>query len=370
VGADFALGRNREGDVGFLKRLGQELGYELTIVEPLVTGGGVISSSRVRALLREGRVEDAARLLGRFPSLSGEVVVGVQRGRELGFATANLEVRPGRAIPADGVYAVFALLGTERFPAVANVGVRPSFDNGQRTVETHLFEFDRNIYGCDLVIEFVARLRPEQRFEQIADLVAQIKRDSEAAKQILSAQHGFPRRSLPGTPSAQGGMRQAGTEQQADSDIRVAPTDTPVVSLMSAPCVYRYEEIEHTADRALRVRAKSLPDLFAGAVRGMYSLMADLDGLVATTWHRTELEGWDRESLLVDWLNELLFLTESEGLIFVEARIETLTETVLVGWAGGMQATPTKADVKAVTFHDLALVLNGDEWSTVITFDV
>ncbi len=290
VGPDFGLGRNREGSVERLRELGRELGYELTIVEPVGDAGGrqVVSSSRIRELLAEGRVDEAALHLGRYFSLSGEVVAGARRGHKLGFPTANLEVRPERAVPADGVYAVFALLGSERYLAVANVGVRPSFDNGHRTIETHILDFDQDIYGCDLVVEFVARLRDERRFEQIDDLIAQIERDSEAARRILGRQ-----------PSS------------------LAP---------AVLCPYRYLEVEHTADRALRVWGRELPDLFVGAARGMTGLMADLDGLVATEWREVRLEGWDRESLLVDWLNELLFLTETERLLFVDYRIESLTD--------------------------------------------
>lgn len=343
VGVDFALGRNREGNVPFLRELGWQLGYELHVTEPVMGNGEVISSSRIRALLRDGSVEEAARLLGRYPSLSGEVVMGAQRGRQLGFPTANLEIRPQRAVPADGVYAVFAVLGMERFPAVANVGVRPSFDNGRRTVETHLFDFDQDIYGCDLVVEFVARLRAERRFEHIAELVAQIEQDSEAARNVLSS-----RQAAIGHNEA---ARAAG-------------------ELRSTVCPYRYQEVEHTADRALCVWGKRLSDLFAGAARGMYSLMAELDGLVATTWQEVRLEGWDRESLLVDWLNELLFLTEMEGLLFVEYKIETLSDTLLSARAGGVVSPVSKASIKAATFHDLALTRDGDGWSTVITFDV
>ncbi|MFN2228022.1 MAG: riboflavin biosynthesis protein RibF, partial [Anaerolineae bacterium] len=153
VGADFALGRDRQGDVDYLRRLGRELGYEVHIVEPLMLDGQVVSSSRIRRLLLEGEVEDAARLLGRYPSLSGEVVEGARRGHTLGFPTANLEIRPERAVPANGVYAVYALLGRERYPAVANVGVRPTFDNGKRTVETYILDFQGDLYGCDLVVE-------------------------------------------------------------------------------------------------------------------------------------------------------------------------------------------------------------------------
>jgi riboflavin kinase/FMN adenylyltransferase len=343
VGADFALGRGREGDVAHLQELGQELGYGLHVVEPVTGAGEVISSSHIRALLREGRVEEAAKLLGRYPSLSGEVVMGAQRGRGLGFPTANLEVRPERAVPADGVYAVFAVLGRERYPAVSNVGVRPSFDNGHRIVETHLFDFEQDIYGCDLVVEFVARLRAERRFEDVADLVAQIERDSAAARRVLSS------------------------KQRATSG-----SGSPAVSgrLLAGACRYRYEEIEHTADRALRVWGNELADLFAGAARGMYGLMADLDGLVATSWLEVRLEGWDQESLLVSWLNELLFLTEMEGLLFVDSQIESLTDTTLVARAGGVPGPVTKAIIKAATFHDLALVHGEEGWSTTVTLDV
>jgi riboflavin kinase/FMN adenylyltransferase len=343
LGPDFALGRNREGDVVRLRELGRELGYQLHVAEPVMDDGQVISSSQIRARLRDGRVEDATRLLGHYPSLSGMVVEGAHRGRALGFPTANLEVHQERAVPADGVYAVFARLGAERYPAVANVGVRPSFDNGQRTVETHLFDFAQDIYGCDLVIEFVARLRDEQRFEDIANLVAQMERDSEAARRILSGREG---------------------ERSREKALARG------IEFLAAACPYRYQEVDHTADRALRVWGNELTDLFAGAAQGMYSLMADLDGLVATTWRKVQVEGWDREELLVDWLNELIFLTEEEGLLFVDCRIESLTDTSLEAQVGGVPGLPTKAIIKAATFHDLALVREGRGWSTVITFDV
>jgi riboflavin kinase/FMN adenylyltransferase len=338
VGADFALGRNREGDVACLRKLGRELGYDVHVVDPLIVDGQAVSSSRIRRLLLEGHVEEAARLLGRYPSLSGEVVEGARRGHLLGFPTANLEVRRERAVPADGVYAVFALLGRERYPAVANVGVRPTFDNGQRTVETYILDFDRDIYGCDLVVEFVARLRNERRFESVDDLVGQIRADSEMARRLLGGE------GEPGSPGRQGG----------------------------AICQYRYREVEHTADRALWIWGRSLPDLFVGAARGMYSLMGDLgdEGLVATEWRTVSLEGLDRESLLVEWLNELLFLAEVEELLFVRFEIDALTDTTLEARAGGVPAEETKADIKAATYHDLELKEEGEGWSTLITFDV
>jgi len=342
VGPDFALGRNREGNVPRLRDLGRELGYELHVVEPVLGNAESISSSRIRALLLQGQVGEVTKLLGRYPSLSGQVVEGARRGRKLGFPTANLEVRSERAVPADGVYATFAVLGAERYPAVANVGVRPSFDNGRRTVEIHIFDFDQDIYGCDLVVEFVARLRDEQRFEKVDDLVAQIGRDSQAARRILESE-------LAGGPAKPG---------------------------LSKPCAYRYHEVEHTADRALWVWGNELSDLFAGAAQGMYSLMGDLEGLVATKWLTIELAAWDREALLVDWLNELLFRTEIDGLMFVDFRLDSLRgspeppSASLVAHVGAVHAPVTKAHIKAATFHDLALVQEDVGWSTVITFDV
>ncbi len=186
VGPDFALGRNREGNVAKLTALGAELGFAVRRVEPFVLDGEVVSSTRIRTLLAQGDVRAATRLLGRYPTVAGEVVHGARRGRALGYPTANLEVRQERAVPSDGVYAVFAVLGDERYLGVANIGVRPSFDNGARTVETYILDFDQDIYGCDLVVEFVERLRPEQRFASIADLVKQIGRDVEVARGILT----------------------------------------------------------------------------------------------------------------------------------------------------------------------------------------
>lgn len=354
IGVDFALGRNREGNASHLQSLGKELAYSVHVVEPVHYQQAAISSTRIRGFLHDGHVEEAAELLGRYPSLSGEVVMGAQRGRTLGFPTANLEVRPERAVPADGVYAVFAVLGTDRHPAMANVGVRPSFDNGHRTVETHIFDFDLDIYGCDLVVEFVARLRDERRFEKIDDLVDQIERDGHAAQRILA-----------------GKLLGEGQSQEY----------LATGNLLSVPCRYRCQELDHTADRALQVWGLELGDLFAGAARGMYGMMADLEELVATEWREIHLEAWDRETLLVDWLNELLFLTEMEELLFVDYQIESLSDSselseadpvgaMLVARVGGVQALATKASIKAATFHDLSIVRDPSGWSTSITFDV
>ena len=188
VGLDFALGRAREGSAEALQAMGQELGFTVRIIEPLTWQGQVISSTRIRSLLLKGKVRQAAQLLGRYPSLAGEIVRGSQRGHCLGFPTANLEVRKERVVPADGIYAVYARLGEERHQGVANIGVRPSFEiGGQRMVEVHILDFAEAIYGCDLVVEFVERLRDERRFADVGELKAQIERDIVRARRILEA---------------------------------------------------------------------------------------------------------------------------------------------------------------------------------------
>jgi riboflavin kinase/FMN adenylyltransferase len=186
VGPDFTLGRDREGDIPMLRRLGQAIGFEVQVVEPFVRDGEVVSSTRIRHLLAMGQIRQATIQLGRYPSLTGQVVQGAQRGRLLGFPTANLSVTPERVIPADGVYACFVWVDGERRLAVTNIGVRPSFAGVERIVETHLLDFRGDLYGLDLRMEFVERLRPEKRFENLDDLVTQIRADAIQAAKLLA----------------------------------------------------------------------------------------------------------------------------------------------------------------------------------------
>ncbi len=204
LGPDFALGYRREGDIPFLRRMGAARGFEVNVVERFQLEGDVVSSSSIRQALRRGNVTLAARYLGRPYCLQGPVVVGVQRGRTIGFPTANVEVPAERAVPANGVYAAWVRLrpepsppslraegaspqraGSERHRAVVNIGTRPTFDNGPRTVEAHLLDFSRDIYGQRLALDFVSYLRPEQRFNGIEALVAQINLDIQHARQLL-----------------------------------------------------------------------------------------------------------------------------------------------------------------------------------------
>jgi riboflavin kinase/FMN adenylyltransferase len=185
IGPDFALGRKRQGDLTRLRCLGREQGFEVYDIPYVSQGEERVSSSTIRALLQEGRVDKASHLLGRPYAVTGKVVRGAQRGHDLGFPTANVSVASDRALPAYGVYATYARLGSERYRSVTNVGVRPTFDNGACSVEAHLMDFAQDIYGQELAIDFVARLRPEKHFASIQELIVQMEHDVERARQIL-----------------------------------------------------------------------------------------------------------------------------------------------------------------------------------------
>ncbi len=183
VGEDFRFGRDRGGDVALLGELGERLGFETVALGLVSDDGEAISSTRIRQLVTEGEVRAAADLLGRPHRITGPVIHGEARGRTLDYPTANLECPPGMAMPADGIYAVRA----NRRPGVASLGVRPTFGiGGTRLLEVHLFEFEGDLYGSSLDVDFVGRLRGEERFDSVDDLVAQMERDSAAARRILS----------------------------------------------------------------------------------------------------------------------------------------------------------------------------------------
>ncbi len=188
VGPEFALGYKREGDVAFLRAEGARKGFALEVVD-LVTNddnGDVISSSTIRAALAEGDMSVATRRLGRPYRLEGEVVHGDGRGRTIGFPTANLDVWDEQYLPRQGVYAGWAHLNGETFMAVANVGNRPTFNGGLVTVEAHLLDFDRDIYGARLALDVVAFLRPEMKFNGVEALVAQIRQDVIQGRALLT----------------------------------------------------------------------------------------------------------------------------------------------------------------------------------------
>jgi riboflavin kinase/FMN adenylyltransferase len=196
VGHDFHFGKGREASFATLEDLGARLRLRVEVIEEVTIDGAEVSSSRIRRLVAAGQVEEAARLLGRAFTLEGLVEPGAGRGRAMGIATANLAIE-NELLPADGVYAIFGRLGEEGataaegvlIPGVANIGFAPSFGGTRRTVEAHLLDVDRDLYGLPLEILLLARLRDERKFPDAGSLVAQIRKDIEAARRVHAA-HG------------------------------------------------------------------------------------------------------------------------------------------------------------------------------------
>jgi riboflavin kinase/FMN adenylyltransferase len=186
IGPDFALGKDREGDAEKLRLLGQEMGFSVEVISPVVIDGQVVSSSAIRQALAQGDMKEAEKLFGRPFSLNGLVVSGGGRGRALGFPTANLELEPEQALPSDGVYATIAHVGHELMPSVTNIGVRPTFGSGKRLVETYLIDYEGELLGQRLTIDLVDKMRDEKRFDTVEELKSQMGRDVGQARQILS----------------------------------------------------------------------------------------------------------------------------------------------------------------------------------------
>jgi riboflavin kinase/FMN adenylyltransferase len=185
VGFDFALGHHREGDVTRLSQLGSDLGYQLHVVSPITINGETVSSSRIRSMLNEGQVEQAAKWLGRRYCLSGDVVQGDGRGRLIGIPTANLAIVKEKLVPANGVYACVARVGQISYAAAVNIGIRPTFDrsNFQTHVEAHLLDFQGDLYSQRISLAFISRLRGEQRFPNVPALIKQIHQDIQLTRE-------------------------------------------------------------------------------------------------------------------------------------------------------------------------------------------
>jgi len=188
IGYDFALGKGREGNAARLKEIGLELDYEVQTVDALGDESGVVSSSAIRKLVSVGDVANAAKLLGHAYSLRGPVVHGDERGRGLGFPTANIEYPSEKILPSNGIYACWAWLGKEKFAAAVNVGLRPTVQDHQTIpdVEAYLLDFDRDVYGQMMKLEFVTRLRDELKFPSLEALIEQMGRDVEKTREALS----------------------------------------------------------------------------------------------------------------------------------------------------------------------------------------
>lgn len=187
IGEDHGFGRGRQGDVAMLRRLGEELGFAVDVVPPVRDAvAGIISSSRIRTAVAHGNLELAARLLGRPVAISGVVMSGAQRGRSIGVPTINLPVPPRKVLPPDGVYAVRVEWPGGRTGGMMNQGPRPTVGDMTRTLEAHLFDFEGDLYGQWVKLEWVARLRDVQRFESLDALRRQLAKDRERALNALA----------------------------------------------------------------------------------------------------------------------------------------------------------------------------------------
>jgi riboflavin kinase/FMN adenylyltransferase len=186
MGPDNAFGRNREATPEVVTTIGESMGFSVEVLpRALEEAHETISATAIRAALAAGDLQTVAKQLGRRYSLRGPVVRGDERGRLIGFPTANISVTADRALPAFGVYATWAYLGETRHASATNIGKRPTFGGERTSVETYIFDFDEDIYDRLLRIELVARLRPEQKFEGIEAIKAQIERDVARAREIL-----------------------------------------------------------------------------------------------------------------------------------------------------------------------------------------
>lgn len=186
-GRDFCFGKGRAGSVAYLESVQAKYGFTLHAVDPVIVAGAPASSSRVRECLRAGDIEMAERVLGHPFWLEGRVVQGQQLGRKLGFPTANIELLYRQVVPADGIYAVLTSLeGGRVLPGVCSIGERPTIQGAGRAIEVHLFDFYDSLYGQQMEVRFVKRLRSEEKFDSLEALQCQMARDVEAAKEVLA----------------------------------------------------------------------------------------------------------------------------------------------------------------------------------------
>ena len=191
VGSDFALGRGREGNISLLRAWGSEMKFSVEAIRPYTINGEVVSSTLIRQALAQGDMRRVQTLMGHHFYLRGTVITSDKRGRLLGFPTANLGIKPQQALPGNGIYVTVAQvdvaqLDGKRFASVTNIGIRPTFGEAGKTVETHLIQYKGSLYGKEIRVEFVQKLRDEQRFASPEELIIQIGKDVSEAGLILA----------------------------------------------------------------------------------------------------------------------------------------------------------------------------------------
>ncbi len=186
IGADFVLGQNREGNTDILRSLGQDMKFSVTVIPPVMINGEVVSSTAIRNALADGDMKKVLNLVGRSFSLNGRVTSGAGRGVELGFPTANLDIDPGQALPAEGVYATWAYINAQAYQSMTNIGRQPTFGGSQRVVEVYILDYHSNLYGRELKIDLIERLRGEKQFDTPEELKKQITEDIKRGRAILN----------------------------------------------------------------------------------------------------------------------------------------------------------------------------------------
>jgi riboflavin kinase/FMN adenylyltransferase len=185
VGPDFTLGRGQEGNISALHALGTEMDFTVEVVPAFRIDGDVVSSTRIRRALLRGDMGKIRKLMGRYFYLKGRVITSDKRGRTLGFPTANLDIAEQQALPGNGIYATITQVGSKRFPSATNIGTRPTFGEGKRMVETYLLGFKGDLYGTGIRVEFVQKVRDEQRFPSAEELKIQMEKDVQEVETIL-----------------------------------------------------------------------------------------------------------------------------------------------------------------------------------------
>jgi riboflavin kinase/FMN adenylyltransferase len=329
IGPDFALGKDRRGDVAFLRAYGEKIGVAVHTTPEFHWEGVPVRSSRIRNAIARGNIEWAGVWLSRYFTISGVIVYGDQRGRTLGFPTANISISQNRVHPANGVYAAWAEVEGRRFPAVVNIGVRPTVDGGHRTIEAHIIDFDEDIYGRCLALSFVARLRDEMKFSGLDALKAQIARDKALAAWLLAADPQLP-----------------------DYE--------------------RYRKPSDAAEGTVAVFGDTPEALYAHAAIALFGLLAAYDVQGPTVQQYVEAAGADREELLANWLNELLWQQKTRGLMVQNVIVRELDETHIRAQVFGRVGASDRADIKSVSAHDLAVSEpdeSGGMWRGRVLFD-
>lgn len=186
LGPDSALGKDRQGDLAFMKQQGEQSGFWATSVEPLEIEGKPVKSRRIREAVASGNMAVCPELLGRNHHLDGVVVLGDQRGRTLGFPTANLEVDPQILLPGDGIYATWAIIDGKRHQAATSIGIRPTFELSERLVEVYVIDFSGDLYGKTVGVEFIKKVRDQEKFDGLDALIKQINQDVDDCRQALA----------------------------------------------------------------------------------------------------------------------------------------------------------------------------------------